>query len=115
MNMSQSAHPLNRIGMSEAGSEKLVRDVRLVLHEAEELIKATAGDIGERTREARAKLAGALVVTRQTCNQVEQRLARRIQAADAFVRERPFESVGVAFGMGVLLGIILERVLDRGN
>jgi ElaB/YqjD/DUF883 family membrane-anchored ribosome-binding protein len=100
-------------GSASASPEKLVRDVRVVLHDAEELIKATAGDIGERTREARAKLAGALVVTRQTCNQLEDRLIKHLPRAKAMVRERPLEAAGVAFCVGLLLGILLDRFIDR--
>ena len=95
--------------ITEASPEKLVRDVRVLLNDAEELIKATMGDIGERTREGRAKLAGALAVTRETCNQLDRRLAQRVRAANAIVQKRPFEMIGVAFGMGMVLGILLDR------
>ncbi|MCI0538127.1 MAG: DUF883 family protein [Verrucomicrobiales bacterium] len=102
-----------KAGMDEASPEKLLRDARVLLHDAEELIKATAGDIGERTREARAKLAGALVVTRETCNRLEDRLSRRALAANVIVRQRPYEMIGIAFGIGMILGILLDRVCER--
>lgn len=93
----------------QATSEKLIRDVRVVVQDAEELIKATAGDLGERTREARAKLAGALVVARETCNRLEDGVVARAKAADRLIRDHPYESIGVALALGLLAGIILCR------
>jgi ElaB/YqjD/DUF883 family membrane-anchored ribosome-binding protein len=113
MNTTRTLAAFKKGRIPEAGPDKLVRDVRVVLHDAEELIKATAGDIGERTREARAKLAGALVVTRETCNQIEDRLTKRLYAANNMIRERPFKMAGIAFGIGMVLGILLDRVGDR--
>jgi ElaB/YqjD/DUF883 family membrane-anchored ribosome-binding protein len=93
----------------QANAEKLIRDMRLVLQDAEELIKATAGDIGEKTREARAKLAGALVVAKETCNQVEETTLSGVQATRTAIRGHPYESVGIAFGIGMAIGILLRR------
>ena len=113
MYTSRTRAAFNKGNSIQTSPEKLVRDVRLLLHDAEELIKATAGDIEERTRETRAKLAGALVVTRETCNQFEDQLTKRVRAASAVVRERPLEAIAAALGMGIVFGILLERVLDR--
>lgn len=115
MNTTQTPGAFESGEITEASSEKLVRDVRVLLQDAEALIKATAGDIEERTRETRAKLAGALVVTRETCNHFESQLTKRVHAANALVRERPFEAIAVVFGMGIVFGILLDRVLDRRN
>ena len=74
---------------------------------------ATAGDIEERTREGRAKLAGALAVTRETCNRFEEQLVKRMDAANDMVRQRPVEVIAVVLGMGIVLGILLDRVLNK--
>jgi ElaB/YqjD/DUF883 family membrane-anchored ribosome-binding protein len=113
MNTTQTLATFKKRRIAEASPEKLVRDVRVLLHDAEELLKATAGDIEERTRETRAKLAGALVVTRETCNQLEEQLTKRVHAVNAMIRERPFGVIAAAFGMGMVLGILLDGVLVR--
>lgn len=93
----------------QASADKLVRDLRVVVQDAEDLIKATAGDIQERTREARAKLAGALVVAKETLNQSEQAASRGLEAARLFLREHPLECLAGAFVTGVLLGLVATR------
>jgi ElaB/YqjD/DUF883 family membrane-anchored ribosome-binding protein len=93
----------------EVTGDKLVRDVRVVVHDAEDLIKATAGDIEERTREARAKLAGALVVAKETLNQAERTTSDSARAIDSLIRQYPYPALGVAFLAGSVLGALLLR------
>jgi ElaB/YqjD/DUF883 family membrane-anchored ribosome-binding protein len=90
-------------------SEKLIRDFKVLTEDAEELIKATAGDIGDTTRKARAKLAGALVVAKETCNQFEHAAMETAHAARSYVRQHPYEVLGAAFGIGLILGILARR------
>jgi ElaB/YqjD/DUF883 family membrane-anchored ribosome-binding protein len=89
--------------------EKLIRDFKVVLQDAEELIKATAGDIEDKTREARAKLAGAMVVAKETCHKLEETVVAGAQATNNIVRGHPYESIGIAFGVGLLAGVLLKR------
>jgi ElaB/YqjD/DUF883 family membrane-anchored ribosome-binding protein len=93
----------------EASADKLIRDIRVVVRDAEDLIKATSGDIGERTREARAKLAGALVVAKDSLNKVEEAALGTVQATQALVSEYPYQCVGIAFGVGLLVGVLAAR------
>jgi len=93
----------------EATADKLVRDIRVLVQDAEDLIKATAGDIEEKTREARAKLAGALVVAKETLNRAEKTTAYSAQALEEVVREYPYPALGVAFVLGTVLGALMVR------
>lgn len=93
-------------------ADKLVRDVRVVVHDAEELIRATAGDIEEKTRAARARLAGALVVAKDSLSKAEQAANGRLPSSAALVlrfRDHPYQIVGVAFVTGLLLGALMAR------
>jgi ElaB/YqjD/DUF883 family membrane-anchored ribosome-binding protein len=96
---------------ADADAEKLVRDVRVVLQDAENLIKATSGMIGEEAREARARLAGALLVARDTVEKIERETVASAQKADRMVRENPYQAIGVAFGVGMVLGFLIARRL----
>ncbi len=93
----------------QASPDKLVRDVRVVVQDAEDLIKATAGDIEEKTREARAKLAGALVVAKESLNRAEQTATEGMRVADAWIRDYPYATLAVAFVSGVALGVLAAR------
>jgi ElaB/YqjD/DUF883 family membrane-anchored ribosome-binding protein len=90
-------------------SEKLIRDVRTVVQDAEDLIKATSGEVGDRTREARAKLAGALVVARESCNRLEDNVREGARIATNVVRKHPFQAVGIALAVGLVVGLIVNR------
>ena len=93
----------------QGSADKLVRDVRVVVQNAEDLIKATAGDIEERTREARARLAGALVVAKDSLTRAEQTASEGMRAADAMIRDYPYPVVGAAFLVGIVLGVLVSR------
>ena len=93
----------------QGSGDKLVRDVRVVVQDAEDLIKATAGDIEEKTRDARAKLAGALVVAKESLNRAEVTATESVRAADTWIRDYPYPSLGIAFFSGLLCGALLSR------
>jgi ElaB/YqjD/DUF883 family membrane-anchored ribosome-binding protein len=38
-----------------------------------------------------------------------QRATEQAQAADKIVREHPYQTIGLAFGVGVLIGVLLRR------
>jgi len=93
----------------EASADKLVRDVRVVMQDAEDLIKATAGDIEEKTREARAKLAGAIVVAKESLTRVEETATAGARIAEAWVRDYPYPAVARAFVAGLVIGALVVR------
>jgi ElaB/YqjD/DUF883 family membrane-anchored ribosome-binding protein len=93
----------------EPSADKLMRDVRVVVQDAEDLIRATAGDIEEKTREARARLAGALVVAKESLTRAEQTATDSIRAADNLIRDYPYQSLGVAFFAGLIFGVLVTR------
>jgi ElaB/YqjD/DUF883 family membrane-anchored ribosome-binding protein len=93
----------------EVNIGKLVSDLKVVVQDAEGLLKATAGEVSENARIARDKLTTALESARASCDELEQRAIAKAQEADRLVRQHPYETIGVAFGVGILLGIALGR------
>jgi ElaB/YqjD/DUF883 family membrane-anchored ribosome-binding protein len=89
----------------QANADKLIRDVRILVQDAEDLIKATSGDVGERTREARAKLAGALVVAKETLTKAEETAVESVCITKGVIRSYPFQCLGIAFAVGVMVGV----------
>jgi ElaB/YqjD/DUF883 family membrane-anchored ribosome-binding protein len=96
----------------QPNADKLIRDVRMVVQDAEELIKATSGDIGERTREARAKLAGALVVAKETLTKLEDTAGVSARVTKSLIRSYPFQCIGAAFALGLVLGSLTLKHRD---
>jgi ElaB/YqjD/DUF883 family membrane-anchored ribosome-binding protein len=94
---------------NEVSFGKLVQDFKVVVQDAEGLAKATASDLGDKAREARARLATSLESAKVHLRKVEQRAAEGARAADEMVRSHPYESLGVAFGVGLLVGLLATR------
>jgi ElaB/YqjD/DUF883 family membrane-anchored ribosome-binding protein len=93
----------------EASTEKLLRDLKAVVHDGEELLKAGARGLSDRGAAARERLAAALEVAKDTQRKLQQQVVSGAKATDKVIREHPYESVGLAFGIGVLLGILANR------
>ncbi len=93
----------------ESSTERLLQDLRTVVRDGEELLKAGAQDLSERGMAARERLAAALEVAKETRRKLEQRARAGAQATDLYIRDHPYQSLGVAFGVGMLIGILLNR------
>ena len=80
--------------MSVSSSDRLVEDLRRVIEDAETLLRETASLAGDSVGAARERLAESV---------------RTARAADRYVRDNPWRSIGVAAGVGLILGVILSR------
>lgn len=91
--------------------ERVVADLQDLIREAEEWLRAPTGS--EVSPESRARLEGAIQRARATCAQLERegRTAWRaaVRRAETAVREHPYPALGVAFGLGVLIGALVAR------
>jgi ElaB/YqjD/DUF883 family membrane-anchored ribosome-binding protein len=88
---------------------KLVDDLKLVAEDAEELMKATGGELTEKTREVRERLRMVLDDAKVTCAQLEEQAEAGFRVADQTIRENPYRSIGVAAGVGFLIGCLIKR------
>lgn len=93
----------------ENSTERLLQDLKAVVHDGEELLRAGAQDLSERGVAAREKLAAALEVARETRVRLEQRAMEGARAADKAIRENPYQAIGIAFGIGLLAGVLINR------
>jgi ElaB/YqjD/DUF883 family membrane-anchored ribosome-binding protein len=93
----------------EQSTEKLLQDLREVVHDGEELLKAGAEDLSERGAVAREKLAAALEVARETQRRIQERAVEGAKAADRMIRDNPYQAIGIAFGVGLLIGVLSGR------
>src|ERR1041385_3142515 len=99
-----------RTNMStEIQTDRLVRDLKTVARDAEDLIKATAGDVGDKAKEAPAKLSAALESAKESLHALQEKAIAGARAADRTIREHPYQSIGVAFGVGILIGVLVNR------
>jgi ElaB/YqjD/DUF883 family membrane-anchored ribosome-binding protein len=95
----------------EASREKLVADFKTLVADAEELLKATAGQAGDRLSIARDRLSERLKSARVRLDETDTAMRGRAneaaQMTDEYVKTNPWTAVGVAAAIGVLLGLII--------
>jgi ElaB/YqjD/DUF883 family membrane-anchored ribosome-binding protein len=95
--------------MSETNTGKLVSDLKVIAHDTEELMKASAGQVGEKAQEMRARLSAALDSAKAACHRLEEKAIEGAKATDKAIRQHPYESIGIAFGVGLLIGVLVTR------
>lgn len=74
--------------------------------DAQALIAATANVAGEEIAEARKRLSAALGNNAQLFTRVEEKVLHGAKCTDKAVREHPYQALGIAVGVGVLLGYL---------
>ena len=98
---------------TDVTKEKLIADVRLVIADTEELLRATAGQAGEKVAEIRARtqdnLAAAKIKLAEAEAAVVDKAKQVGRAADDYVHDNPWRSVGVAAGFGFIVGLLIGR------
>ena len=93
--------------------EQLIADFKVVMADAEALLKATANQGGEKLIEVRAKAEESLRVVRARMTQVQEALLVKTKAAaeatDVYVHENPWKAVTAAAGVGLVIGLLIGR------
>jgi len=93
----------------ERSTERLLRDLQAVVQDGEELLRAGVDQLGEKGQAAKEKLATALEMAKETRRKLEERAIEGAKATDRLVREYPYRSLGIAFGIGMIIGIFANR------
>jgi len=93
--------------------DKLLADLRVVVADAEELLKITAGQAGDKVAAIRDKVQRGLEQAKVKIVEAENKALEQTKAAaratDVYVHENPWKSVGIAAGVGLVLGILISR------
>jgi ElaB/YqjD/DUF883 family membrane-anchored ribosome-binding protein len=98
---------------SDVSKAKLVADLKVVVADAEELLRATASQAGEKVSAARERIQASLAAAKVKLSEAERALLEKTKeaakATDDFVHDHPWKAVGIAAGAGLLLGILISR------
>ena len=93
----------------EVNREKLAQDLRVLIRDAEELLKVGATEAGSKVEQLKARLQASVGRMKETCHDLEEKVVAGAKATDKVIREHPYESIGVAFGVGLLIGVLVTR------
>jgi len=98
---------------NDVTTEKLFHDLQAVVRDAEALLKATAGQAGDKVQEVRTRAEETVKQARKRLDVFEDEAMRRARQvatdADGYVRDNPWQAVGMAAGVGLLVGLLLSR------
>ena len=79
------------------------------------LMAATADVAGEKVVEARKRLAAALESGKEFYGRVRDKTVEKAKAVDETVHEHPYQAMGIALGVGAIIGYLLARRCSRND
>lgn len=90
-----------------------MQDLRVVVADAEELLRATAGQAGEKVSAARERIQENLAAAKQRLAAAQDAVVAKTKEAakvtDEYVHENPWKAVGIAAGVGLVIGMLISR------
>jgi ElaB/YqjD/DUF883 family membrane-anchored ribosome-binding protein len=93
--------------------QRLVSDIKSVIADAEDMLHATADQAGEKVATLRARIQERLHDAKLRLVEAEAVLVAKTRAAaratDNYVHESPWTAIGIAAGVGLLVGLIIGR------
>lgn len=102
---------VNQAGIDS--QQQLVTDIKAVISDAEEMLSATADQAGEKVANLRARIQSRLLDAKERLSEAEELLVAKTRAAaqatDAYVHESPWTAIGIAAGVGLLVGLVVAR------
>jgi len=93
--------------------EKLMEDLRMVVADAEELLRATANQAGEGATAARARIQESLQVVKARLGSAQdaviERTRKAAKATDQYVHENPWQAISISACVGAIVGMLIAR------
>lgn len=93
-------------------NETMEGQLKSVTEDAENFVRETGQGLSEKAREARARLAASLASAKAGLHRVNEKAIEGAKATDRVIRANPYQSIGVAFGLGILIGVLVTRGRD---
>ncbi len=99
--------------LTTAQRDKLMSDLKVVVADAEELLKLTASDMSESTASLRARLQDRLTQSKHSLVELQATATDKAKAAghaaDDYVHQHPWKSVAIGAGVGMIVGLLIGR------
>jgi ElaB/YqjD/DUF883 family membrane-anchored ribosome-binding protein len=99
--------------MNNVSTTKIVSDFKVLLDDAEELLKMTTNQAGEKVAATRKRIEQSLEDGKKTLYQAEDVLMNKgleaVKTSEDYIRHNPWNAVGIAAGVGLILGLLIRR------
>ncbi len=97
----------------DVSKEKLIQDLQLVVSDAEELLRATAGQAGDKVSAARERIQDSLAAAKARLAVTQEAMLEKTKQAahvtDEYVHENPWRAVGIGAAVGLVVGMLISR------
>ena len=90
-------------------TQAISNDLGQLAEDARALMAATADVAGEKVGAARQRLAAALERGKEVYGRVREKAVEGAKVADQAVHEHPYQAIGIALGVGALIGYLVSR------
>ncbi len=87
----------------------LRHDANTLVEDAQALLEATSEITDQKVTEARKRLADAIENGQEAYKNLRKRVMAGAKAADEVVHEHPYRVMGISFGIGILVGLLMKR------
>jgi len=104
--MQQHTHTASEFNRAKG---KMADDLKMIVSDGEELLKAAANASGEGFTAARAKFAEKVTSAKAKLEDVSQPVVEKAQQADDYVHGNPWTAIGVAAAVGLLIGFLAAK------
>ena len=98
---------------NDQARSRIVDEFSTVLTEAEDMLKRAANETGERAKDLRsqveAKLLTAKLRLQELQGQAVDRAKETARATDDYVHDNPWQAIGIAAAVGVVVGLLMNR------
>jgi len=98
---------------SAVNKDKLVQDLKVVVADAEDLLRATASQAGDKVSAVRERVQESLHRAKIKLAEAEDVLIdsgkQAARVTDEYVHDHPWRAVGIAAGIGLLIGLLIGR------
>jgi ElaB/YqjD/DUF883 family membrane-anchored ribosome-binding protein len=92
-------------------AEITAEDVKQLLREAEHALSESVGEAGDKFNELRGRIRAAVSHGKYSLENIRAEALLRAKQADELVHEHPYAAIGIAAGIGALLGVVVSRSL----
>jgi len=94
---------------TELNKDRITTDLKRIVRDSEALLHDSADAMGDKARDARARLAEIVETAKATCRRMEDKAVEGVKATDRVIRENPYQSIGIAAAVGLLIGVLVSR------
>ena len=88
---------------------KMAHDLKMIVSDGEDLLKAAANASGEGLAAARAKFAEHVVSVKAMLADASRPVIDGAGRADDYVQDNPWKAIGVAAAVGMLIGFLAAK------